>query len=253
MSDCRSPSEKSSRRRRSRSSTGRAELIGLTSTRDAAGRVTAGFAEVELKDGFGGEAMRPYVFAGIGRPLFDSKVYTLDPCPNDWYGYWLFQVVNGLCSGQPNVLYNRLAQPPAHGDGEGLPGQKKFLKGLEAFQKTGLLHDFEESKREFIGRHGKTPMLLVQGPPGTGKSYSTAFAVFARLQAAMKENRPYRVFLTCKTHAATDVLLKNVLDVQENSGGFRPTIRNCSPSTSTNASSPSRSTGSPRTNRLRPA
>ena len=199
----------------------RAELIGLSTSRDASGRVTAGFAEVELKDGFGGEAMRPYVFAGIGRPLFDSKVYTLDPCPNDWYGYWLFQVVNGLCSGQPNVLYNRLAQPPAHGDGEGLPGQKKFLKGLEAFRKAGLLHDFEESKREFIGCHGKTPMLLVQGPPGTGKSYSTAFAVFARLQAAMKENRPYRVFLTCKTHAATDVLLKNVLDVQEKLRGLQ--------------------------------
>ena len=31
----------------------------------------------------------------------------------------------------------------------------------------------------------------------------------------MAEKRPYRVFLSCKTHAATDVLLKNVLDVQE--------------------------------------
>lgn len=126
--------------------------------------------------------MRPNVFAGIGRPLYEGKVYSLDPCPNDWYGYWLFQVVTGLCSWQPNVLHNRPVKPP-HGDGEGLPGQKTFMKGLEAFQKAGLLHDFEESKREFIGRHGTTPMLLVQGPPGTGKSYSTAFAIFARLQA----------------------------------------------------------------------
>ena len=31
----------------------------------------------------------------------------------------------------------------------------------------------------------------------------------------MRENRDYRVILTCKTHAATDVLLKNVLDVQQ--------------------------------------
>ena len=92
--------------------------------------------------------------------------------------------------------------------GPGSPGQKAFLAGLDAFHQAGLLHDFEIGKRDFIGGHGKTPVLLVQGPPGTGKSYSTAFAVFARLQAAMKEDRPYRVFLSCKTHAATDVLLE---------------------------------------------
>jgi hypothetical protein len=77
------------------------------------------------------------------------------------------------------------------------------------------LHEFEDRKREYIGKHARTPVLLVQGPPGTGKSYCTAFAVFARLQGAMQEKRPYRVFLSCKTHAATDVLMKNVLEVQE--------------------------------------
>jgi superfamily I DNA and/or RNA helicase len=39
----------------------------------------------------------------------------------------------------------------------------------------------------------------------------------------MQEKRPYRVFLSCKTHAATDVLLKNVLDVQEKLRGLRAT------------------------------
>jgi hypothetical protein len=77
------------------------------------------------------------------------------------------------------------------------------------------LHDFEESKRQFIGGHATTPVLLVQGPPGTGKSYCTAFAVIARFQEAMRVRAPFRVFLSCKTHAATDVLLKNVLEVQE--------------------------------------
>ena len=56
---------------------------------------------------------------------------------------------------------------------------------------------------------------MVQGPPGTGKSFCSAFAVFARLQGAMKEGQPCRVFLSCKTHAATDVLLVNVLEVQQ--------------------------------------
>ena len=129
---------------------------------------------------------KPFVFPAINRPLEDGKLYTLDPCPNDWYGYWCAQVVNGLCDGQPSVLYDRLVTPPPPGDGAGLPGQKAFLAGLDAFQQAGLLHDFEAGKREFIGGHGRTPVLLVQGPPGTGKSYCTAFAVFARLQAAMR-------------------------------------------------------------------
>src|SRR5581483_7008088 len=126
-----------------------------------------------------------------------------------------------LCAGSPNVLYDRLVKPPAAGDGAGLTGQVSFLAGLDAFRQAGLLHDFEIGKREFIGGHGRTPVLLVQGPPGTGKSYSTAFAIFARFQAAMKEDRPYRVFLSCKTHAATDVLLKNILEVQEKLRGLR--------------------------------
>ena len=90
------------------------------------------------------------------------------------------------------------------------PGQKEFLAGLDAFRQAGLLRDFEASKREFIGSHARTPVLLVQGPPGTGKSRSAAFAVFARLQGAMQAKRPFRVFLPCKTHAATDVPTKNV-------------------------------------------
>jgi hypothetical protein len=193
----------------------RAELVGLVATKkDAAGRVLAAIADVELKESRGGDWSKPFVFPAINRPLEEGKLYTLDPCPNDWYGYWCAQVVNGLCDGQPSVLYDRLVQPPP-GDAAALTGQEAFLAGLDAFHQAGHLHDFEDGKREFIGGHGRTPVLLVQGPPGTGKSYSTAFAVFARLQAAMKDDNPYRVFLSCKTHAATDVLLKNVLDVQQ--------------------------------------
>ena len=192
----------------------RAELVRLVATaRDGSGRVTAAYAEVELKESRGSDATKPHVFPAFNRTLEAGKLYTLDPCPNNWYGYWLGQIVDGLCAGQPSVLYDRLVTPPAC-DAAGLPGQQAFMAGLDAFRECRLLHDFEESKREFIGSHGRTPVLLVQGPPGTGKSYSAAFAVFARLQAAVQENRPYRVFLTCKTHAATDVLLKNVLDVR---------------------------------------
>lgn len=193
----------------------RAELVQLVTEKDASGGVTAAVAEVALRTSFGGEWSRPFVFRAFDRPLEDGKLYTLDPCPDDWYGYWCKQVVDRLCDGEPNVLYDRLVTLPPPGDGSGSPGQQRFLAGLDTFRDARSLHDFEQSKREFIGSHAKTPILLVQGPPGTGKSYSTAFAVFARLQGAMQEGRPCRVFVSCKTHAATDVLLGNVLEVQE--------------------------------------
>ena len=68
----------------------RAELIGVVATeKDASGRVTAAFAEVELKESRGSDATKPFVFPAFNRTLEDGKLYTLDPCPNDWYGYWL--------------------------------------------------------------------------------------------------------------------------------------------------------------------
>src|SRR5262249_19780416 len=140
----------------------RTELLRIVATRkDAEGRVTEAFAEVELKESRGGDWSKPYVFPAINRPLEGGKLYTLDPCPNEWYAYWCGQVVEGLCDGSPNILYDRLVALPPSGDGAGSKGQKAFLAGLDAFHKAGLLHDFEDGKREFIGAHARTPVLLV--------------------------------------------------------------------------------------------
>ena len=151
----------------------RAELGQITATeKDTAGRVLAATVEVELKDSFGGDWSRGFVFPSISRPLADDTIYTLDPCPNDWYGYWCNVVVDGLCKGEQNRLFKLLNDPVSWGrDASGLSGQTKFLAGLFAFQSEGLLHDFEKSKRTFIGGYGKAPVVLVQGPPGTGKTY----------------------------------------------------------------------------------
>ena len=62
-------------------------------------------------------------------------------------------------------------------------------------QRVGAAHDFEPSKAAFIGQHGDDPLLLVQGPPGTGKSYTTAFAILARMQGALAAGMPFRVLL----------------------------------------------------------
>ncbi|MBA3302854.1 MAG: ATP-binding protein, partial [Acidimicrobiia bacterium] len=201
----------------------RAELTGIVTTgRDESGRIAAGHVVVRLREAFGGEWGKGYVFGAIARPLEDGRLYTLDECPNDWYGLWCREVVEGLCRGEPNALYDRIAHPSPSGHAETAPpGQARFLAGLYAFQAAEHLHDFEKSKRAYIGGHGHAPVLLVQGPPGTGKSYSTAFAVFARIQGAMLADEDCRVFAGCKTHAATDVLMKGILQVRETLRGLR--------------------------------
>jgi hypothetical protein len=200
----------------------RVDLKRIVATRDAESRkVIAGSVEVEFAPPRWGGA-EGFVFGSIPRPLEDGQLYTLDPCPNSWYGSWCRGVVEGLCAGEPNALLALLdGSAPVQADEAPLDGQVWFLEGLEAFHAAGLLHDFEESKRAYIGAYGRTPLLLVQGPPGTGKSYSTAFALFARIQAAMKEGRDYRVFVGCKTHAATDVLMRELLGVRERLGELR--------------------------------
>ena len=196
----------------------RADLVRIVATeKDESGRVTAGIRRGRV-EGVPSAATgrKPLRLPGVQPARWRTASSTRStPARTTGTAYWCGQVVEGLCRGEPNALYDRLVHPPPPGDGAGSPGQAAFLAGLDAFQAAGHLHDFEEGKREFIGSHGRTPILLVQGPPGTGKSYSTAFAVFARLQGAMQAEAALPGLLSCKTHAATDVLMKNVLEVRE--------------------------------------
>jgi len=185
------------------------------------GRAVAAFVDVTLGQSRGGRyGPAGFVFDTIGdnyRPLVPGETYTLDPDPNSWTGMWAAIVSQGLVAGGENALYAVLAGeerpvpswPHAFADGQG-----RFLQGLDALREEGAFHPFEESKREFIGEHANTGLLLVQGPPGTGKSYSTAFALLARLQGALACDREFRIILSCKTHAATDVLIENLAAAQ---------------------------------------
>ena len=198
----------------------RADLDRIVIDRGDDGRAVAAWAEVALRQGFGGGS-RGFTFATIparNRPLEPDGVYTLDPDPNDFYGSWTATVTEGLVDGGANTLYALLAgqeRPLPLWPEAGAVGQARFLAGLDALHSVGALHGFEPSKRAFIGGHGEAPLLQVQGPPGTGKSYSTAFAILARIQGAMAAGRDFRAVVSCKTHAATDVLLGNLVRVQE--------------------------------------
>ena len=198
----------------------RASIVGFEVERDGAKRAVAGYVELALQQDRPGDR-RGFAFPAKSRPLTPGAVYTIDEDPNNWYGARQAKVTEGLIAGGRNTLHERLAHPgPALVPWPSLAaeGQARFLAGLDALHEAGALHAFEESKRAFIGGHGADPMLLVQGPPGTGKSYSTAFAIFARLQGAIAAGIDFRVVLSCKTHAATDVLLENVLRVRTELG-----------------------------------
>jgi hypothetical protein len=209
----------------------RLRIERITVERNPEGAAQRVFVEVEWQESRGGDWSQGFAFpsGGEGRPLVNGELYTLDPDINDFYGYWCHVVASELCksvdggAANANTLYSRLAYQqeeqrkeaaPVEWSEEAREGQQRFYRGLEALYAMGLMPQFEESKREYISTHGDTPILLVQGPPGTGKSYSTAFAIFARMQGAMSAERDFRVFVSCKTHAATDVLLENIKGVQ---------------------------------------
>ncbi len=146
-----------------------------------------------------------------------GALYTIEADPNDIYAQRCMEVVDELRQGARNALYDRLAAPlsvTCSISTLALEGQQRFAEGLRALADAGELHSFDEYQMNYIASYGDSPTLLVQGPPGTGKSYISAFALLARMQGLLQAGQPCRVLLSCKTHAATDVLLRKIADVQ---------------------------------------
>lgn len=178
-------------------------------------QVTGAWLELASVQGSGASNDPPgFLFRGHDKVWVEGDAYTVDPDPNNNHGFTIAKVVQGLRAGQRNVLFERVEKG---GGGQvtwpeaAAAGQARFMAGLQAIHHAGAGRAFEPSKVEFIGDHGDAPLLLVQGPPGTGKSFTTAFAILARMQGALAAGRPYRVLIGAKTHAATDVLLQNVV------------------------------------------
>jgi hypothetical protein len=200
----------------------RADIANIVVERDSAGHATAAFVEVWLPN-FSAQvkdAYRSFVFGGRQMIPQDGVVYTLDDDPNSWYGYWCAVMVDAVRAGGSNTLHERLNEP-AQGHvtwpTSAAEAQARFLAGIDALHAAGAAAapSFDAEVRRYIAQNGDAPTLLVQGPPGTGKSYTSAFALFARLQGALTAGIDRRVFITCKTHAATDVLLEKIVELQE--------------------------------------
>ncbi len=212
----------------------RADIANITVERDGTGRTTAVFVEVWQPD-FNAhvkDAYRSFVFGGRAITLQDGDVYTLDDDPNSWYAYWCAIMVDAVRAGGTNTLHERL-NDPAHAHVTwptiAAEAQARFLAGIDALHAAGAADAplFDAEVRRYIAANGDAPTLLVQGPPGTGKSYTSAFALFARVQGALAAGIDRRVFLSCKTHAATDVVLAKILELQQQLRRWRgahPTI-----------------------------
>lgn len=208
----------------------RVEQLRQNIQRNEAGQAISATVDVTPRLLSGGKS-DGYTFAAPERLFEDAAVYTLDENPTDYMGRRMKNLADDLCnaeqagSASAHSFYDRVSSKdlttPALWPTQAVAGQARFLSGLTALYNAGIAYEFEPSKRAYIGEHGGDPLLLVQGPPGTGKSFSTGFAVLARIQGAMAANIPQRVFLSCKTHSATDVLLKGVRDAQETLAEWR--------------------------------
>ena len=152
------------------------------------------------------------------RPFADGEIYTIESDPNNLTGARAYKVAQGLVDGGVNALYARLDSQVAANAAwreAAQRGQERFMRGLERLRESSAMHAFEPGKQAYIGGMGADSTLLVQGPPGTGKSYATAFAILARMQGALAADIDYRIVISCKTHAAIDVVVDQLLSVRE--------------------------------------
>jgi hypothetical protein len=200
----------------------RGSLERLEIERDGEGRAVNAWAHLAVEAKHANN-MQPFAFSAFAEPFDDDETWTIEPDPNDLYGYGIWKVVQGIREGKPNALLTRLAGggEPVAWPAVAAAAQARFLAGLEALWTAGHFHDLPAEVRQYVGRRGEEPLLLVQGPPGTGKSYTTAFALFARIQGAMATGTPFRVGACANTHAAVDVLLEKLVEVRGLLGRWR--------------------------------
>jgi len=182
-----------------------------------------GTIEIKLRGDRGPQA--PWVFSGKARPFIDGELYTIDEDPSSWPMWQQDKVLRRILCKDRNIWpeRNRMLAllrpneyecPPGLWPVEASAGLAAFVEGLEDFAAAGIHHPIVGPSLEYIQDFALDDILLVQGPPGTGKSYTTAFALLARMNGAIMAGIPCRIAVVANTHAAVDVLMNKILDAQ---------------------------------------
>ena len=193
----------------------RGDIVAIEVERDAAGKPARALVRLRMAFNYSGEP--GFVFRGRARTFVEDELYTLEDDPNDIMLSRSRKITEQLEAGQATALVE-LVEGRTEGriwPAAAAEGQARFLAGLDALRGFEGLQRFEPEKRRLIGALGDVPAVLVQGPPGTGKSFTTSYAIWARMQGALAAGIGGRVLISCMTHAATDVLLAKVAETQE--------------------------------------
>ncbi len=149
-----------------------------------------------------------------------GELYTIDPMSDDLNAD---KTLEALEHTHNNLFFQWLLSKP---ENRTSPIKEKefftqFVNYVDALLKNRR-RSLTQRQRETIGGYFENPLLLVQGPPGTGKSYTLAWAILARIAAKSVQGKPCRVLISCKTHNAIKVVLKALVDAQNQVGGFAP-------------------------------
>lgn len=146
--------------------------------------------------------------------------YTIDPMSDDLNAD---KIIEALANTSGNTFFNWLKNKPAirNYPPDVREFYKKFTDMIDGYlinQKKKLTH----RQRELIIDHFNNPLIVMQGPPGTGKSYTLAWAILSRIAAASVRRENCRVLISCKTHNAINVVLKDLAEAQKQVGTFAP-------------------------------
>jgi len=133
------------------------------------------------------------------------------------------KTIDALGHAESNVFYQWLLDHPAARNvseqtTQTLDGFSRIITALDA------AHSPTDRQREVITERIGDPLFLVQGPPGTGKSHTLSWAVLARMAVAVAEDRPFRVAVTCKTHNATNIVLREIAARFRRLSGYRTAL-----------------------------
>ena len=176
--------------------------------------------EVELKPS-GGQSIPGFTFSAFLAAMpEDGGLYSLDEdpsAPGDANRLTILDAIEGGLEHPFAAWLDGGMQLNPEWPPEAQAAQDLFFAGVLAFTEFAS----EPDKARYISGHSEDAVTLVQGPPGTGKSFTTAYAVLARIQGAMAAELPYVAAVSCVTHAATNVVLEKIAETRESLAAMR--------------------------------